>query len=144
MMISPAGMPASHGGLSARLRDLARFGEVFTADVDLGVVSALHLADLASDRGVAFSEAQVTQLARRFNQDVPKKAAWQWDMIWDDGAMFKGGYSGQGIFVDPGRDVVAVWYGTSGTDGQSHQLLPLIRKLSKGYDINRSGQQVAK
>ena len=59
-------------------------------------------------------------------------------MIWDDGAMFKGGYSGQGIFVDPGRDIVAVWYGTSGTDGQSHQLLPLIRKLSKGYDINRA------
>ena len=38
-------------------------------------------------------------------------------MIWDDGAMFKGGYSGQGIFVDPGRDIVAVWYGTSRTDG---------------------------
>ena len=142
MMISPAGMPASHGGLSARLRDLARFGEVFTADDALGVVSASHLADLASGRGVAFDAAQVTQLARRFNQDVPKKAAWQWDMIWDDGAMFKGGYSGQGIFVDPGRDIVAVWYGTSGTDGQSHQLLPLIRKLSKGYDINRSGQRV--
>ena len=64
-------------------------------------------------------------------------------MIWDDGAMFKGGYSGQGIFVDPGRDIVAVWYGTSGTDRQSHQLLPLIRKLSKVCDVNRSGQQIA-
>ena len=85
---------------------------------------------------------QVTQLARRFNQDVPKKAAWQWDMIWDDGAMFKGGYSGQGIFVDPGRDIVAVWYGTSGTDGENHQLLPLTRKLSKVCDVNRSGQQI--
>ena len=136
MMISTAGMPASHGGLSARLRDLARFGEVFTADDALGVVSALHLADLSSDRGIAFDTVQVTQLALRFNQDVPKKAAWQWDMIWDDGAMFKGGYSGQGIFVDPGRDIVAVWYGTSGTDGESHQLLPLIRKLIKVYDVN--------
>ena len=58
MMISPAGMPASHGGLSARLRDLARFGEIFTADDALGVVSASHLADLASDRGVAFDAAQ--------------------------------------------------------------------------------------
>ena len=143
MMISTAGMPASHGGLSARLRDLARFGEVFTADDALGVVSALHLADLSSDRGIAFDKVQVTQLALRFNQDVPKKAAWQWDMIWDDGAMFKGGYSGQGIFVDPGRDIVAVWYGTSGTDGESHQLLPLIRKLIKVYDVNRSGQQIA-
>ena len=77
MMISPAGMPASHGGLSARLRDLARFGEVFTADDALGVVSASHLADLASGRGVAFDAAQVVQLARRFNQEVKKKAAWQ-------------------------------------------------------------------
>ena len=64
-------------------------------------------------------------------------------MIWDDGALFRGGYSGQGIIGDPGRDIVAVWYGTSGTDGESHQLLPLIRKLSKVCDVNRSGQQIA-
>ena len=49
-MISPAGMPASHGGMSARLRDLARFGEIFTAEDALGVVSASHLADLARQR----------------------------------------------------------------------------------------------
>ena len=138
MMINAAGIPASHGGLSARLLDLARFGEIFTSDDYLGVVSASHLADLASDKGIAFDEAQIAQLTGQFNQDVPKKAAWQWDMIWTDGAMFKGGYSGQGIFVDPGRDFVAVWYGTSGIGGQSHQLLPLIRKLSKdhGYREN--------
>ena len=63
-------------------------------------------------------------------------------MIWDDGAMFKGGYSGQGIIVDPGRHIVAVWYGTSGIDGERHPLLPLIRKLSKVCDVNRSGQQI--
>lgn len=64
-------------------------------------------------------------------------------MIWDDGAMFRGGYSGQGIFIDPGRDIVAVWYGISRTDGEGHQLLPVFRKLSKVYDVNLSGQQIA-
>ena len=134
MMISSAGVPVSHAGLSARLLDLARFGEIFTADNLIDVVSPLHLADLASDNGIDFDAAQVAQLAGRFNKDVPKKAAWQWDMVWDDGAMFKGGYSGQGIFVDPGRDFIAVWFGTTGADGQSHYLLPMIRKLSKLTD----------
>ena len=42
----------------------------------IGVVSAFHLADLASDRGIAFDTVQVTQLAWRVYQDVAKKAAW--------------------------------------------------------------------
>jgi hypothetical protein len=52
-------------------------------------------------------------------------------MIWPDGAMFKGGYSGQGLFVDPGRGVVAAWFGTSGTAGEGHTLLPMLRQISR-------------
>ena len=131
MMISPKGMPATHGGLSARLRDIARFGEVFTARNNLGVVSQQHLDDLNSANGIAFDAEQLARLDNRFQGDGPRHAAWQWDMIWPDGAMFKGGYSGQGLFVDPGRGVVAAWFGTSGTGGEGHALLPMLRQMSR-------------
>jgi hypothetical protein len=44
----------------------------------------------------------------------------QWDCVFDDGAMFKHGNNGQGIYVDPKRDFCAMGFGcaanTSGID----------------------------
>jgi CubicO group peptidase (beta-lactamase class C family) len=131
MMISPDGSPATHGGISARLRDVARFGQIFTATNGLEVIGKDHLQDLSSNQGIRFDFQQLESFERRFPGDVPTHAAWQWDMIWPDGAMFKGGYSGQGIFVDPNRDVVVAWYGTSNPDGDSNRLLPIARRLTQ-------------
>jgi len=33
--------------------------------------------------------------------------------VWDDGDFFKGGVFGQGLYVSPARDLVAVWYSTA-------------------------------
>ena len=131
MMISPAGTPATHGGISARLRDIARFGQIFTATNGLGVIRDNHLKDLSSNNGIEFDSTQLEALERRFPGDTPTHAAWQWDMIWPDGAMFKGGYSGQGIFIDLNRDIVVAWYGTSNADGDSNRLLPIARQLTQ-------------
>lgn len=131
MMISPDGTPATHGGISARLRDIARFGQIFTTANGLGVIAKDHLQDLSSNTGIGFDSEQLESFERRFPGDAPTHAAWQWDMIWPDGAMFKGGYSGQGIFVDPNRDVVVAWYGTSNSEGDSNRLLPIVRQLTQ-------------
>lgn len=131
MMISTDGVSASHGGLSARLRDIARFGQIFTSDNGLGVINQDHLQDLRSDNGISFDAEQLESLERRFPGDAPQHTAWQWDMIWPNGAMFKGGYSGQGLFVDPNRNVVIAWYGTSDTEGRSNHLLPIARQLAQ-------------
>ena len=44
----------------------------------------------------------------------------QWDNVFDDGARFKHGNTGQGIYVDPKRDFCAMGFGvmpnTSGID----------------------------
>jgi CubicO group peptidase (beta-lactamase class C family) len=131
MMISADGASTAHGGLSARLRDIARFGQIFTSPNGLGVITMNHLQDLNSNNGIGFDTEQLESFARRFPEDEPSHAAWQWDMIWPDGAMFKGGYSGQGIFVDPNRDLVIAWYGTHNSDGDSNSLLPMARQLSR-------------
>ena len=130
MMTGLNGLTAAHAGLSARLRDIARFGEIYTLNT-LGVVSADHLTDLGGENSIKFGPQQIFALKEQFGEDTPTHAAWQWDMIWPDGAMFKGGYSGQGIYVDPGKDLVIAFYGTANEMGRSNELLSAARQLSK-------------
>ncbi|WP_262693138.1 serine hydrolase domain-containing protein [Kordiimonas aquimaris] len=130
MMISKTGKALAHSGLSARLRDIARFGQAFTAPATIGVVGTGHLNDLQSANGIRFNTEQTARHARIFRNDTPTHAAWQWDMIWTDGSAFKGGYSGQGIYIDPARDLVVAFFGTSGTSGESHDLTRIARALS--------------
>ncbi len=129
MMISPKGNAAAHAGLSARLRDVARFGQIFTSG-GFDVIGNDHMDDLASDKGIRFSPEQLFRMKETWGDDVPSHAAWQWDMIWPDGMMFKGGYSGQGIFVVPKQDIVIAFFGTADTQGNSHDLLKISRQLS--------------
>ncbi|WP_395344013.1 hypothetical protein PN836_004730 [Ningiella sp. W23] len=45
--------------------------------------------------------------------------------------MFKGGYSGQGLYISPKNQMVMVYFGTSDTELRIHRLLPIARKLSQ-------------
>ena len=47
----------------------------------------------------------------------------QWDCVFDDGAMFKHGNNGQGIYVDPKRDFCAMGFGSAGEHSR-HRLRP--------------------
>jgi hypothetical protein len=38
--------------------------------------------------------------------------SWQWDMVYRDGDMFKGGVGGQGLYVSPDRDVSIGFFST--------------------------------
>lgn len=128
--ISEEGIALVHSSISIRLRDVARFGEVFTTDGHMGIIGADHLEDLGSANGVGFMDRSKKSHKRRFGTDVPVRGAWQWDMIWPDGGMFKSGYSGQGLYVDPKRDLVIAWFGTHGLDGTHHELLKIARSFA--------------
>ena len=130
LTVNSEGQAYASGGLNMRLRDLARFGQVFTANAAMGVVPKSHLEDLISGDTVPFPPADREIFMEQFNGDAPSHAAWQWDMIWADGDMFKHGYSGQGIYVSPLRDLVMVFFGTDSTDGTGHSLLEIERQLS--------------
>ncbi|WP_254068233.1 hypothetical protein [Vibrio aestuarianus] len=45
--------------------------------------------------------------------EKPIKGAYQLDFIFEDGAMYKHGNSGQGIYIDPSRDFAAVYFGAT-------------------------------
>lgn len=131
--VSKAGVPAVHGGLFLRLRDVARFGELFIPSAELGDDLAGHLEDLRSDNGIDLGEEARQGFAASYPAlagDLPSHAAWQWDRIWKDGGMYKGGYSGQGLYVDPDRELVVAFFGTSDTDWNRNELMSAARQLA--------------
>jgi len=140
LWIDHDGHPLVAGGLYARLKDLARFGLAFTpsgrSGGNLQVVSEATLADLtAGARPELFSAGEGAEVRALLAADPPSHASWQWDMIWPDGDAFKGGYSGQGIFVSPRRDLVMVWYGTHDPAAEPSE----VRLASVARQLSRSG-----
>ena len=120
LCVSADGAPAIHGGLSMRLRDLARFGMLFTSG---SVVSAAHLRRIRARDG----------LELRYPDDepvVPWPPSRQWNCVYDDGDLFKSGFGGQGLYVSVSRDLVIAYAGTPRADGAVHQLGAISRRLA--------------
>ncbi len=98
--ISDKGIPMPHHGISATLRDLARFGMLYT---------------YSEIRARKESIISFNQLKEIFNTPATdfgfEKFQWgyQWDMA-RDGIMMKGGFGGQAIYVDPERDLVIAYF----------------------------------
>ena len=131
MAISKSGFSYGSGGLHARLRDIARFGQVYTAPELAGVITPDTVRKIQGC-GVAFPEEKTAEHREELGDDLPLCAGWQWEMIWADGAMYKSGYSGQGLYVYPARDLVIAWFGTGLDYDEVHnEMLPVSRQIAR-------------
>lgn len=129
--ISPEGFAYTSGGVTLRLRDLARFGELLVRPEQFGVLTPAIVADMQGPRGIPLTAERLADLTDAFPDDLPLRAGWQWDLVWADGGMFKGGYSGQGLYVDPARDLVVAWFGSGDDYGSTtHALRDIARQLA--------------
>lgn len=134
MAVSSGGYAYGSGGLHARLRDVARFGQIFTQPALTGVLTPDSVHRIQHS-GPLFSAEQLAELAEVLGEDVPERGGWQWDMIWPDGAMYKAGYLGQGLYVDPSRKLVIAWFGTGLDFGEvEHEMLPVSRQIAHSLD----------
>jgi len=120
------GIPLTHGGFLSNMRDMARFGLLFTPSY--GVVSNDEIV----------SEETLDLLLNQPNPNLVQidgsHNSYQWDRIYDDGFMFKGGWGGQGILVNPLLDVVAVYTGYYKDDfSQVGVLEPLLGALRRSF-----------
>jgi hypothetical protein len=53
-------------------------------------------------------------------------------MIWADGSLYKYGYLGQGLYVDPARNLVIAWFGTGmNYDERSNDMLSMARQVAR-------------
>lgn len=110
--VSAEGFAFASGGLSARLRDVARFGMVFSDKRRFPDVAETMIAELRAGGGIVQPPHNQESLRDKYGNDRPSRAGWQWDEVWDDGALYKSGYLGQGLYVDPDRQLVIAWFGT--------------------------------
>ena len=137
LCVSSIGAPASHGGLSVTLRDLARFGMLFTPSGPLvapsPVIDAEHLRLIraAGRRGLHRHPAgePPDYVTAAYGEVLPPPGR-QWNFVMDDGDLFKGGFGGQGLYVSPGRDLVIAYAGTPDEDGSVNLLRWFSRRLA--------------
>lgn len=128
LAINGQGFSYASGGVIARLRDIARFGQIFVASERFDVLSASQVDAMQHREGVPFGDGRQERHTDSFGDDTPSRGAWQWDMIWDDGGMYKGGYLGQGIYVDPVRDLVIAWFGTGEDYSAKSNEMPAVSR----------------
>ena len=58
----------------------------------------------------------------------------QWDRVFDNDDLYKGGWAGQGLLVNPTRNLVAVFTGYFREDqGETDILVPLRQVLNSVY-----------
>ena len=116
--LSADGEPMAFGAYAARLRDLARFGILFTpswnAVADERVVPENYL-----EKAVAAARSEVyggDYMSQRLIKDFGEAdigASYQWDAVFPDGDLYKSGRTGQCLYVSPDTDTVVVWYSSA-------------------------------
>ena len=143
LAISRYGAPAAHAGLCATLRDVARFGLLFTpagrSMFPEPVLSAAYLARIQTGgRPELFKQGATGQaILRELHGEPPRHNVDQWDYVMEDGDFFKGGYGGQGLYISPARDLVVAYFGTPFDEQmQTHELQWITRQLVKAGLFN--------
>lgn len=121
LALTPSGVPIIHGLISSRLRDMARFGLLYTPSwskisnsqiVSPGILKKIQQGGDPEIYYAGTSGAGFAGLLRA----KPVHNSYQWDAVFEDGDFYKSGLQGQGIYVSPSRDLVIVWFATG--DGE--------------------------
>ena len=118
LTLSPSGEPSIHGMFGSRLRDMARFGMLFTPSwnliAEVRVVSETYLPKVyAASKPEIFAG---NNLGDRMIQDfgnIEMGESYQWDAVFPDGDIYKSGRTGQCLYISPETDTVVVWFSSA-------------------------------
>jgi CubicO group peptidase (beta-lactamase class C family) len=136
-IVPASGATTAHAGLSARLRDIARFGMLFTPSwstiSDAPLVSDRYLSEIVSGGRPAIFQNGITgqSMLSRMPEDPPSHNSYQWDYVMPDGDFYKGGYGGQGLYISPRRDLVIAFAGAFDTGGPASEMASVARQLAR-------------
>ena len=123
-LLNPKGYPIAHAGIGMTLRDLARFGLLFTPTGQSANNPAVPAAFLK-----ALLEKPQRQLETGKQPIWFSHSSYQWDGVSKFGQIFKGGFAGQLLFIDCKRDVVIAYFGTNADENWHPEPLPLVRLI---------------
>jgi CubicO group peptidase (beta-lactamase class C family) len=130
------GVPVFDGGFLGRLRDVARFGLLFTPSsavvTDRKIISDRHIEMLKHGGRPELLANARWGAPEEVKQGIVKHNVYQWDLVYTNNDLFKGGWAGQGLLINPDRDVVAVWTGYFNDDQSELEVLPRLRQVLNG------------
>ncbi|MDX8339060.1 serine hydrolase domain-containing protein [Draconibacterium sp. IB214405] len=131
--LSPDGYALGHGVLSLRLRDLARFGMLYTPSWYKIAVEPIVNPDILERARVPYRTREFyragpsgEKFMERLGDFDVRSAGRQWDAVWEDGDFFKSGLNTQGIYVSPDRDLVIAYFSLEPTQQLQKYLRPLV------------------
>jgi CubicO group peptidase (beta-lactamase class C family) len=119
--VTPDGIAMPYGLAAMRLRDLARFGMLYTPNWARAARRPVVTADMI----------EKIRKGASAQRNVAVGSSRHWDCVFNDGDFYKGGLHGQGLYVSPGKDLVIAWFSTA----QSSELLTYGLAIAKlhGY-----------
>jgi CubicO group peptidase (beta-lactamase class C family) len=124
------------GGFLGTLRDLARFGLLFTPShsvvSDTKIISDRHIEVLKNGGRPELLANARWGAPDGIKDKTIKHNVYQWDLVFANNDVFKGGWAGQGLLVNPDRDLVAVWTGYFNEDQSELEVLPRLRQVLNG------------
>jgi len=137
------GIPLTHGGFLSNMRDLARFGLLFTPSYsvvsDRKIISDEHI-DLITNGGNPELLANIG--ISPVGQSGIKHNIYQWDRVFANGSFYKGGWGGQGLLVNSERDLVAVFTSYFKDDHSEILLEPVVFEVLERVFGNDDAQSI--
>jgi CubicO group peptidase (beta-lactamase class C family) len=136
-LVSPSGNTLGFMGVNSTLRDLARFGMVFTPSckqiageqiIPDAIMKKIHDRTYVAMYDKGYVGKNNTQ---SFYDDAGKIAnRYQWDAVLSDGDLFKAGVGGQGVYISPATDTVVAWFCTgTGKDQEEAMARAIVKSL---------------
>ena len=116
--LSPSGEPSAFGMFSSRLRDMARYGMLYTPSWSVvakeRVVSETYLPKVyaASIPEIFPGNNLGDRMIKGFG-NIEMGASYQWDAVFSDGDIYKSGRTGQCLYISPETDTVVVWFSST-------------------------------
>ena len=136
-IISPDGLPLGFIGINSTLRDMARFGMLFTPSwstiTDKQLVPDAVMATLRDTTHEAMFDKGWA--GDKFSTSFPEATSitnrYQWDAVLADEDMYKSGVGGQGLYISPARDMVVAWFCTgTGADQEETMARAIVKALN--------------
>jgi CubicO group peptidase (beta-lactamase class C family) len=132
LLVSPAGAPGAHGGVNTTLRDLARYGLVYTPLWNVvakeQVVPDAVIKRIQNDgRPAVYENGKGKAIWDGYMGEECVHATRQFDFVTKDGDFGKAGYHGQTLYISPSKNLVVASFAT----GEKYDTFTFARAIRK-------------
>jgi len=132
IVVSPVGASGAHGLISSTLRDLARYGLLYTPSwskvaQEIIIPESLIKRIQKEGRPSLFNAGLAKEVWGEYIGEDAIFGTRQFDFVTKDGDFAKSGYHGQTFYISPSKDLVVASFGT----GEQYDTYRFARAIAK-------------